>query len=186
MQSQRAVLLNSAMTAQMHLRTSADTIVSALPRPRVYGSVVMDSTMLYGSTLVLHTAFVEDDILDSIERHRATMFEGVPMMYMYLLKAFRLDDADLSSLTRCTVGGQTMPVAKMRRSKPVRLSSHRVVGNEPNWPASVPPIRCTAPTGTAPSASRSPTPRCGSPWLTTRPRRCRQERSANSWPARPS
>ena len=113
MQSQRAVLLNSAMTAQMHLRTSADTIVSAMPRPRVYGSVVMDSTMLYGSTLVLHAAFVEDDILDSIERHRATMFEGVPTMYMYLLNHSRLDDADLSSLTRCTVGGQTMPVAKM-------------------------------------------------------------------------
>jgi len=34
-------------------------------------------------------------------------------MYMYLLNHPRLQDTDLSSLTRCTVGGQTMPVAKM-------------------------------------------------------------------------
>ena len=35
-------------------------------------------------------------------------------MYMYLLDHAGLGDHDLSSLTRCTVGGQTMPVAKMQ------------------------------------------------------------------------
>lgn len=114
MQSHRAVLLNSAMTAQMHLRTSRDTVVSALPCPHVYGNVIMNSAMMYGLTLVLHTTFVETEILASIERHRATMFEGVPTMYLYLLDHPALDDTDLSSLTRCTVGGQTMAVAKMR------------------------------------------------------------------------
>ncbi len=114
MQSHRAVMLNSAMTAQMHLRTSADTVVSALPCPHVYGNVVMNSAMMYGLTMVLHGAFVESEILSSIERHRATMFEGVPTMYLYLLNHPALDDTDLSSLTRCTVGGQTMAVAKMR------------------------------------------------------------------------
>jgi long-chain acyl-CoA synthetase len=42
------------------------------------------------------------------------MFEGVPTMYFYLLDHAGLDQRDLSSLTRCTVGGQTMPVAKMQ------------------------------------------------------------------------
>ena len=42
------------------------------------------------------------------------MFEGVPTMYMYMLASPDLARRDLSSLTRCTVGGQTMPVAKMR------------------------------------------------------------------------
>jgi long-chain acyl-CoA synthetase len=41
------------------------------------------------------------------------MFEGVPTMYMYLLNSAHLATYNLSSLTRCTVGGQTMPVAKM-------------------------------------------------------------------------
>ncbi len=113
MQSHRAVLLNSAMTAQMHLRTSADVVVTALPCPHVYGNVVMNSAVMYGATVVLHATFVPGDVLDSIERHRATMFEGVPTMYYYLLDDPSLDQRDLSSLTRCTVGGQTMPVAKM-------------------------------------------------------------------------
>lgn len=43
------------------------------------------------------------------------MFEGVPTMYMYLLGQPDLAKRDLSSLTRCTVGGQTMPVTKMRQ-----------------------------------------------------------------------
>ncbi len=34
-------------------------------------------------------------------------------MYMYLLDDPKLDETDLSSLTRCTVGGQSMPVAKI-------------------------------------------------------------------------
>jgi long-chain acyl-CoA synthetase len=42
------------------------------------------------------------------------MFEGVPTMYMYMLASPDLLRFDLSSLTRCAVGGQTMPVAKMR------------------------------------------------------------------------
>ena len=41
------------------------------------------------------------------------MFEGVPTMYMYLLNHAKLDKTNLSSLTRCSVGGQAMPVAKM-------------------------------------------------------------------------
>jgi long-chain acyl-CoA synthetase len=113
MQSQRAVLMNVAMTAQMHARTAADTVVSALPCPHVYGNVVMNGALWFGMTLVLHAAFREAEILDSIERHRATMFEGVPTMYYYLLNHAELARRDLTSLDRCTVGGQTMPVAKM-------------------------------------------------------------------------
>ena len=41
------------------------------------------------------------------------MFEGVPTMYMYMLVHPELGRFDLSSLTRCTVDGQTMPVAKL-------------------------------------------------------------------------
>jgi long-chain acyl-CoA synthetase len=61
----------------------------------------------------MHPRFDPAEILTSIETHRATMFEGVPTMYLYMLAHPDLDAFDLSSLTRCTVGGQTMPVAKM-------------------------------------------------------------------------
>jgi long-chain acyl-CoA synthetase len=113
MQSHRAVILNGAMTAQMHMKTSHDTVVSALPCPHVYGNIVFNGAMMFGLKLVLHPKFEAGDILASIQEHRATMFEGVPTMYMYMLALPELHTYDLSSLTRCTVGGQTMPVAKM-------------------------------------------------------------------------
>jgi len=113
MLSHRSVMLNVAMTAQMHLRSSRDTVVSALPLPHVYGNVVMNGAVQYGMTLVCHAVFKADEILAGIEKYRATMLEGVPTMYMYLLEDPKLAETDLSSLTRCTVGGQSMPVAKI-------------------------------------------------------------------------
>jgi long-chain acyl-CoA synthetase len=113
MQSHQAVLLNVAMTAQMHLKTMLDTVVTALPCPHVYGNVVFNGAILYGLTLVLHSRFDAAEIASSIQKHRATMFEGVPTMYMYMLAYPELEQFDLSSLNRCTVGGQTMPIAKM-------------------------------------------------------------------------
>lgn len=115
MLSHRNVLLNSALTANMHVRTSGDTVVTALPCAHVYGNVVMNGAFLCGMTLVLLERFSEADALNAIQDHRATMFEGVPTMYMYLLNYPDLGNYDLSSLTRCTVGGQTMPVAKMQQ-----------------------------------------------------------------------
>ena len=113
MQSHQAVLLNVAMTAQMHLKTTLDTVVTALPCPHVYGNVVFNGAILYGLTLVLHSRFDAAEIASSIQKHRATMFEGVPTMFMYMLAYPELERFDLSSLNRCTVGGQTMPIAKM-------------------------------------------------------------------------
>ncbi len=115
MLSHRAIVMNVALTAVMHVRTAADVVVSALPCAHVYGNVVMNGALAYGSTLVLHKAFNEQAVLESIQRHKATMLEGVPTMYMYLLNYPELGRYDLSSLTRCTVGGQTMPVAKMQQ-----------------------------------------------------------------------
>jgi long-chain acyl-CoA synthetase len=48
MQSQRSVLLNCALTATMHGRTSADVVVTALPAPHVYGNVAINGTFLAG------------------------------------------------------------------------------------------------------------------------------------------
>ena len=107
------VLLNVEMTALMHQRSEQDTVVTALPCPHVYGNVVMNGAFQYGMTLVLHPLFEEQIILQSIQDNRATMFEGVPTMYLFLLNHPQLDAYDLSSLRCCTVGGQTMPVPKM-------------------------------------------------------------------------
>lgn len=113
MLSHRAIVTNVRMTALMHGRRADDLIVSALPLPHVYGNVVMNAAFLCGSTLAIFPTFDAPQIVTAIARHRATMFEGVPTMYHYLLQSPALADADLSSLRLCTVGGQAMPVTAM-------------------------------------------------------------------------
>jgi long-chain acyl-CoA synthetase len=113
MQSHRAVLLNCALTAVMHVRTEHDVVVTALPAPHVYGNVVINGTFLAGGTVVLMERFDAERSLDLIARYRATLFEGVPAMYSMLLASPGIATADLSSVTRCTVGGQTMAVPLM-------------------------------------------------------------------------
>ena len=114
MQSHRAVLINVAMVAQLHMRGANDVALSALPCPHVYGNVLMNGMMMFGTKLVLHRVFDAAVVIDDIARHGVTIFDGVPTMYMFMLNSPALADADFSSLTRCYVGGQTMPVATMK------------------------------------------------------------------------
>ena len=113
MLSHKAVITNFMMTALMHGRNENDVVVTALPCPHVYGNVVMSGCFQSGGTLVLHSMFDPEQILESIETHRATVFDGVPTMYMYMLESPTIAQRDLSAMRLCAVGGQTMPPAKM-------------------------------------------------------------------------
>ncbi|WP_252171361.1 class I adenylate-forming enzyme family protein [Sphingopyxis sp. USTB-05] len=114
MLSHRNVLMNAALTGLMHGRSAADTTVTALPLAHVYGNVVMNGSIIAGATLVLIPAFAPEAVLEAIELHRATRFEGVPTMYYRLLDSPALPRTNVGTLQYCTVGGQTMPVDKMQ------------------------------------------------------------------------
>ena len=73
----------------------------------------MNGAFLTGMTMTLMPRFDPDEALSLIQNQHATMFEGVPTMFLFMLNAESAGDVDLASLTRCTVGGQTMPVATM-------------------------------------------------------------------------
>jgi long-chain acyl-CoA synthetase len=112
MQSQRALMGAAVGTALMAARTAEDRVITALPLFHVYGSCVMNAAMLVGSTLIVIPRFNEVAVLSAIAEHRATIMDGVPTAYYYLLAHADFDKYDLSSLTRCWVGGQTLPAAK--------------------------------------------------------------------------
>jgi acyl-CoA synthetase (AMP-forming)/AMP-acid ligase II len=95
------------------LRTDRDVLLTALPLPHVYGNIVMNGTFMAGATLVLMERFDPAQALATIQRHGATVFDGVPTMYAMMLADPSLAGTDLSSLRICGVGGQTMPAAKM-------------------------------------------------------------------------
>ena len=102
------------MTGTVHVRTRADRVWSALPFPHVYGNVVMNVGLLTGGRLTAPARFDARQALTDIGAERITLFEGVPTMYYQMLSHPDLATADLTSLTRCTVGGQTMPLGKLK------------------------------------------------------------------------
>jgi len=112
MQSHRAVVAAGVGTALMAARTADDRVVSALPLFHVYGSSVMNAAMLAGSMLITLPRFSVPAMLGAIATLRATLMDGVPTTYYYLLAHADFDRYDLSSLRLCWVGGQTLPAAK--------------------------------------------------------------------------
>ncbi|MCI2418338.1 long-chain fatty acid--CoA ligase [Saccharopolyspora sp. K220] len=91
-----------------------DVGVGVLPLFHVFGlSTVLNSTIRFGGSLVLIPRFEAGPVLDAIERHRCTVFSGVPTMYFALLGA-NLAERDLSSLRAGISGGAAMPEEVLR------------------------------------------------------------------------
>ncbi len=112
MQSHRSLMSAAVGTVLMGARSPNDRVLNSLPLAHVYGSCVFNAAMLAGSTLIMVPRFDAEIVMVAIAEHRATLMDGVPTAYYYLLAHPDFDDADLSSLTRCWVGGQTLPAAK--------------------------------------------------------------------------
>ena len=129
MQSHRSVVAAAAGTVLMGARGPDDRVVNSLPLAHVYGSCVLNGAMLAGSTLIMVPRFEEKAVLAAISDHRATLMDGVPTAYYYLLAHPDFDQTDLSSLTRCWVGGQTLPVGEGHRvHRADRMPIHEVWG----------------------------------------------------------
>ncbi|WP_406130601.1 class I adenylate-forming enzyme family protein [Streptomyces sp. NBC_00989] len=108
MQAREVLLLNWAYTAAMHGRSAADVVLTALPLPHVYGNCAVNSALLAEATVVLEPRFDATRMLGLVAEHGVTMIEGVPAMYTMLLDALATTVADFTTVTRCTVGGQTI------------------------------------------------------------------------------
>ena len=111
-QSHRSVIGAAVGAVVMAARGPQDRIISALPLPHVYGVGVLNASIMAGSTLIMIPRFDEVTVLRAISEFKATLMDGVPTAYYYLLAHPQFESYDLSSLTRCWVGGQTLPAAK--------------------------------------------------------------------------
>lgn len=115
MQPHRAVVLSALSIALLQKRRADDIGVFSLPLPHVYGANLMNGMFLNGNKVVLHARFDAARTLADIARYRATIFDGVPTMWMFLLNAPELKTADVSSLRLGCTGGQTIPVDTLKK-----------------------------------------------------------------------
>jgi long-chain acyl-CoA synthetase len=91
-----------------------DVSMAVLPLFHVFGlSSVMNTAIRCGATLVLVPRFEAGAVLDAIERHRVSVFCGVPTMFVALLHADRAG-RDLGSLRVCVSGGASIPGEVLR------------------------------------------------------------------------
>ena len=89
--------------------------LGALPLFHAFGQTcALNATMAVGGTLTLIPRFDGGHALETIERDRVTVFEGVPTMYAAMLNHPRAGETDTSTLETCVSGGAAMPVELMR------------------------------------------------------------------------
>jgi long-chain acyl-CoA synthetase len=92
-----------------------DVVMGCLPLFHTFGqSVSMNSTFRVGATLLLQPRFEPREALEMMVRERATLFFGVPTMYVQLLEAAPSADR-LPELRDCISGGASLPVAVLER-----------------------------------------------------------------------
>jgi long-chain acyl-CoA synthetase len=87
-----------------------DVVITVLPLFHVFGlSSILNVCVRFGCTMSLIPRFDPAAVLATIERDRATIFEGVPTMFLALLSAPDLDRYDVSSLRVAISGGASIP-----------------------------------------------------------------------------
>jgi long-chain acyl-CoA synthetase len=101
--------MNCTVAGELFGFRDDDIGVAVLPLFHVFGlSSVLNLCVRFDGTLVLLPRFEPEAVLDAIERHRCTIFSGVPTMYFGLLQA-DLSGRELSSLRVCISGGAPIP-----------------------------------------------------------------------------
>jgi long-chain acyl-CoA synthetase len=92
-----------------------DVVLGALPLFHSFGQTcAMNASVAAAATLALVPRFSPKTVLETIERHRVTVFAGVPTMYAALLNYPYRHAEDVSSLRCCVSGGAALPVEVLR------------------------------------------------------------------------
>ncbi|RFU20457.1 long-chain-fatty-acid--CoA ligase [Geodermatophilus marinus] len=93
-----------------------DVVLAVLPLFHVFGlSSILDCGVRFAATLALVPRFEATAVLETIQRHRVTVFEGVPTMFISVLDHPDRERYDLSSLRVGISGGAPIPAEVLDR-----------------------------------------------------------------------
>jgi long-chain acyl-CoA synthetase len=120
----KGVVLNSVNLAQfprvmaaMH-HTTAETIWGCiLPMSHISGPIYLNEIADKASRMVIFDQFNPVTLLEGIQKHRVTVFHGVPIIFQLLLNLPNLKSYDTSSVELAGMMGTTVPLALMRAFK---------------------------------------------------------------------
>jgi long-chain acyl-CoA synthetase len=96
-------------------RNTIERVICVLPLFHIYSlTVVLLSSILRGNLVSMHQRFDVEAVMRDIEVKRATVFPGVPTMWIAIAALPDLDKRDLSSLAIVGSGGAPLPVEVAR------------------------------------------------------------------------
>jgi len=105
-----------AFASRIEGKPAKETFLVALPLSHIYGlTTSLNVPISLAATLVLLPRFTSASALQAIERHRVTVFCGVPTMYQSLLADTELDKYDLTSIRVCISGAAPLPPQVQRQ-----------------------------------------------------------------------
>ncbi len=111
-------LLSNATAFATWIRgdTAKETFLTALPLFHIYGMTTsMNVPLCLAAKMVLLPRFDPLTALEAIQRHRVTVFCGVPTMYAVLLAHPALSGFDLTSIRVCISGASSLPPQVQKR-----------------------------------------------------------------------
>jgi long-chain acyl-CoA synthetase len=87
-----------------------ETFLAALPLFHIYGMTTsMTVPIDLGAKMIIMTKFEPAEALEAIQRHKVTVFCGVPTMYQALLASPEIGKFDLTSIRVCISGASSLP-----------------------------------------------------------------------------
>jgi long-chain acyl-CoA synthetase len=103
------LFMNCSVSGQLFGIRDDDVSLAVLPLFHVFGlSSVLNVVVRFGGTMALVSRFETTPVLDMMEKHRCTIFSGVPTMFFALLHA-DTSEHDLSALRVGCSGGAAIP-----------------------------------------------------------------------------
>jgi long-chain acyl-CoA synthetase len=92
-----------------------DVVFGALPLFHSFGQTCgLNTTIFAGATLTLLPRFDPQKAMEILERDEVTIFQGVPTMYVGLVRLPEDQRGDTSSLRLCISGGSALPVEVLK------------------------------------------------------------------------
>jgi long-chain acyl-CoA synthetase len=92
-------------------RNAIERVICVLPLFHIFAlTVIMLRSLGRGDLISLHQRFDVEAVMRDIEVKRATVFPGVPTMWIAIASLPDLERRDLSSLVSCGSGGAPLPV----------------------------------------------------------------------------
>jgi long-chain acyl-CoA synthetase len=106
---------NVGTVVELFSLAPGDVLFGGLPLFHSFGQTcAMNAAVRAGALLTLIARFDAGKALEILQRDRATVFEGVPTMYVAMLAHEDRGSVDLSSLRLCVSGGASLPVEVLR------------------------------------------------------------------------